>query len=160
MKRKFVTLFVLSFSAQILISSCTSISPDPQSSEMQTSEKQGESETIAPDSHSDSPNLISEASSAGKTPDPESLSSRVEVSWAPPEKSVDGYILNYGYQKDNLSLEQTVMTADLEEKEDLELGRVYSTVLVNLEYKKPVFVSIIAFKGENKSAPSEVMEVR
>lgn len=85
--------------------------------------------------------------------------SDVELLWDIPNSPVDGYQINYGYDRENLQFKVQVYTNQLETKHDEKLGTVYRHVLDNIPHNKKIFFSIQAFNGKTYSAPTPVMEL-
>lgn len=84
---------------------------------------------------------------------------RVEVIWEIPKDPVDGYIIRYGFNRDKLEFEEKVSSSSLDRFEDPKFGFVYRHVLKNVPPEKSVFVSLTAYTGTERSAPSPVFEV-
>ncbi|MBN8549927.1 MAG: hypothetical protein J0M12_11480 [Deltaproteobacteria bacterium] len=84
---------------------------------------------------------------------------RVEVIWAIPKDPVDGFIIRYGYTKTELKFEEKVHGTALDRFDDPKYGFVYRYVLKNVPANTTVYVSLIAYTGNEQSAPSPVFEV-
>lgn len=87
------------------------------------------------------------------------LGSRVEVIWAIPQEPVDGYVVRYGYTRDDLKFEEKIPAEKLDRYEDPQYGFVYRHVLKDVPPNSTVFVSLSAYTGRNTSPPSTVFEV-
>jgi len=85
---------------------------------------------------------------------------QVEVFWAIPEISVEGFVIHYGYSPNSLDQEVFLWAEDLEVA--LENDRmVYKHFLEDIHPQRRIFISISAFNEEGiTSKPSPVMEVR
>ena len=90
---------------------------------------------------------------------PPAPGTRVEIIWAIPKDPVDGFIVRYGFSKSDLKFEEQIASAKLDRFDDPKYGFVYRHVLKDVPVNSSVFVSLIAYTGTEKSAPSPVFEV-
>lgn len=86
-------------------------------------------------------------------------SSEVEVIWEIPEKPVEGYIIKYGFDSNNLDQEIKLPAEALEKFDDKQHGFVYRHILSGVPISKTVYISIAAYQGETISDSSRVIEV-
>jgi hypothetical protein len=85
----------------------------------------------------------------GKTgPLLEQTESGVEITWEVPSDPVDGFVIRYGDDKNNLSREATILKSELREERDSQYGPVYRYILRDVAKFEKVFVSVAAFKGD------------
>jgi hypothetical protein len=84
---------------------------------------------------------------------------RVEVIWAIPQEPVDGYIVRYGYNREDLKFEEKIASAKLDRYEDPQYGFVYRHVLKDVPPNSTVFVTLSAYTGKKISPPSPAFEV-
>ena len=83
----------------------------------------------------------------------------VEILWEIPKDPVDGFIVNYGYQRNNLEFMEKVYTPDVDTFHDPKLGEVFRYTLQNTPPDKTIYVAISAFIGDTVSDRSEIFEV-
>lgn len=81
----------------------------------------------------------------------------LEVTWEVPTDPIDGFVLRYGPQKENLSHEVTIFLAQLRREDDLHYGPVYRYTITDIKESAPLFVSVAAFKGDVLSNFSEII---
>lgn len=72
----------------------------------------------------------------------------LEVTWEVPAEPVDGFVVRYGTDRNNLSRESTVFLSELREERDDTYGPVYRYTIPNIKEISPIFVSVAAFKGD------------
>ena len=85
--------------------------------------------------------------------------SDVEVLWEIPQKSVDGFVVRYGYNREALDGQVKLAAGEVEKLDDPVHGLVYHYVLRNVPPDKKVFVTVSAFQGQRESQPSVLLEV-
>jgi len=78
----------------------------------------------------------------------EQTESGVEVTWEVPSDPVDGFVIRYGEDKDNLTKETTIFKSELREDRDSQYGPVYRYVLRDVAKVSKVYVAVAAFKGD------------
>ncbi len=86
-------------------------------------------------------------------------SSDIEVIWQIPETPVEGYVVNYGFEQNNLTKQVRVRSEILEKAEDPKHGFVYRYVLSGIPLNKIVYISISAYNGSSISTSSEIFKV-
>ena len=86
-------------------------------------------------------------------------SSDVEILWEVPEDSVDGFVVRYGTDREQLANELKLASNELELRSDPQRGQVYRHVIRNVPSDKAVFVNIAAYRGAEVSPPSRLFEV-
>lgn len=96
---------------------------------------------------------------AGATNSPllEQTESGIEVTWEVPSDPVDGFVIRYGEDKDNLTKEATIFKSDLREERDSQYGPIYRYVLRDVAKSGKVYVAVAAFKGDIISEFSQAM---
>ena len=85
--------------------------------------------------------------------------SDVEIVWQIPDESVEGYLINYGFETNNLEKIIKIKTSSLERFQDNKYGAVYRYVIPSIPLNKTVYITISAFNGDNISEPSKVFKV-
>lgn len=85
--------------------------------------------------------------------------SDVEVLWEIPQRSVDGFVVRYGYSREVLDGQVKLAAGEVERFDDPVHGMVYHYVLRNVPPDRKVFVTVSAFQGQRESEPSVVLEV-
>jgi len=85
--------------------------------------------------------------------------SDIEVLWQIPTQPVEGFIINYGFDKTALDQHVKIATQDLEKFEDPKYGFVFRYVLGDIPLSKTIYVSIAAYNGSKVSRPSEVFPI-
>lgn len=119
-------------------------------------------QTKAPESHvpaNPADNKTSKVIVEGLAEKKSATLSDIEVLWQIPTQPVDGFVIQYGYEKNTLDQQVKIATKDLEKFEDSKFGFVFRYVLGDLPLSKTVFVTISAYTGEKVSHPSEVFTV-
>lgn len=81
----------------------------------------------------------------------------LEVIWEVPAEPVDGFVIRYGNDKNNLSQETTIFLSELHEEKDQNYGPVYRYTIRNIKDTAPLFVSVAAFKGDVLSNFSDII---
>ena len=89
-----------------------------------------------------------------------SEASSVEVIWEVPSKEVEGFVLRYGYSRENLSQEIRLRRDEVESYTDQEFGRVYRYILRDIPSTKPLYLQLANTIGEQTSSFSEIFELR
>ena len=84
----------------------------------------------------------------------------VEILWGIPAQPVDGFVIYYGYEAENLPYQQKVAVNDLGKFEDDKFGFVYRFVLKGIPANKDLKVSIAAVSDGKITAPSDVFTVQ
>ncbi|MCI5064897.1 hypothetical protein MRY87_04140 [bacterium] len=83
----------------------------------------------------------------------------VEVLWKIPEETVEGFVLQYGFQENDLPNEVVLELSEIEKYDDPEFGFVYRYVLKNIPPSERIFVRL-ATRSDGKQTPfSEAFEV-
>lgn len=72
----------------------------------------------------------------------------IEVTWEVPSDSVDGFVIRYGDDRENLSKEATILRSELREERDPQYGPVYRYILRDIPASGQMYVSVAAFKGD------------
>lgn len=85
--------------------------------------------------------------------------SDIEIVWQIPREYVEGFIIRFGFDKNNLDQQLRVLAKDLEKFEDPEHGFVYRYVIGEIPLGQVVYLSISAFTGEKISKPTDLFEV-
>jgi predicted small lipoprotein YifL len=85
--------------------------------------------------------------------------SDIEVVWAIPDDSVEGYIITYGFDPSNMDRVIKLKSSNLEKFQDKNYGFVYRYVLSGIPLARTVYVSISAYNGTLVSAPSKIFKV-
>jgi hypothetical protein len=83
----------------------------------------------------------------------------VEITWQIPQQSVDGFVIRYGFNRNNLDQLKRVTTGSLMKYEDPAHGFVYRYVIPGVAREKTIYVSIAAYRGQEESEPTEVIEI-
>ena len=83
----------------------------------------------------------------------------IEILWKIPHEAVDGYIINYGYNEDELELQKTIDTKDLEKFNDPERGLLFKLVLEDIPADKKIYLTVSAFTEDVVSEASEIITV-
>lgn len=91
--------------------------------------------------------------------EPQKPSSEVEVIWAIPQEPVEGFIIRYGYTRDNLEKLVKVDAKKLQRYDDPKYGFIYRHIIRNLENSKSIYVTLAAYNGDKESEPSNIFEV-
>jgi hypothetical protein len=78
----------------------------------------------------------------------EQTESGVEVTWEVPSDPVDGFVIRYGEDKDNLTKEATIFKSDLREERDSQYGPIYRYILRDVAKAGKIYVAVAAFKGD------------
>lgn len=86
--------------------------------------------------------------------------SSVEVIWEVPSKEVEGFVLRYGYSRENLSQEIRLRRDEVESYTDQEFGRVYRYILRDIPSTQPLYLQLANTIGEQTSSFSEIFELR
>ena len=81
----------------------------------------------------------------------------LEVTWEVPTDPIDGFVLRYGPEKENLSHEVTVFLSQLRREDDIQYGPVYRYTITDIKESAPLFVSVAAFKGDVLSNFSDII---
>lgn len=84
----------------------------------------------------------------------------VEVIWEVPSKEVEGFVLRYGYSRENLSHEIQLRRDEVESYTDQEFGRVYRYILRDIPSTQPLYLQLANTIGDQTSSFSEVFELR
>ena len=84
----------------------------------------------------------------------------VEILWGIPAQPVDGFVIYYGYEAENLPYQQKVAVGDLGKFEDDKFGFVYRFVLKGIPANKDLKVSIAAISDGKITPPSDVFTVQ
>jgi len=91
--------------------------------------------------------------------DRKSAGSQVEVFWAIPEASVEGFVIHYGYSPHKLDHEVFLWSEDLEVALENDM-MVYKHYLKDVHPQKRIFITISAFNEDGiPSEPSSLIEV-
>lgn len=85
--------------------------------------------------------------------------SDIEVIWQIPEETVDGYLITYGYEPENLDQQVKLQAQSIEKFEDKHHGFVFRHVLSGIPLSKTVYISISAYNGNVVSGPSKTFKV-
>ncbi|MGI6681319.1 MAG: hypothetical protein ACOX3T_07560 [Bdellovibrionota bacterium] len=88
------------------------------------------------------------------------LISDVEVLWLIPNQEVEGFILSYGFDENNLNNKVQILTSELEVVSDPIYNRVYRYVLKNIPKDKKLFIQLTSFNNNEFSLPSKVFTLR
>lgn len=83
-----------------------------------------------------------------------------EVTWEVPSEPVDGFVIRYGDDKENLSKEVTIFRSELREERDSQHGPVFRYILRNIAEDSQIYVAIAAFKGDTISDFSQAVAER
>ena len=83
----------------------------------------------------------------------------VEIIWQAPSSTVDGFVIHYGFSKEELSFERRINAADLKLLDHPAYGPVYRYSISDLPNDRTVYVSVSAFKDTLVSDPSEIFAV-
>lgn len=89
----------------------------------------------------------------------ESTLSDIEIVWQIPREIVEGFIIRFGYDKNDLNQQVRIEAKDLEKFEDPQHGFVYRYVIGDIPLGQVVYLSIAAFTGEKISKPTDIFEV-
>jgi hypothetical protein len=81
----------------------------------------------------------------------------IEVTWEVPSDPVDGFVIRYGEDRENLLKEATILRSELREERDSQYGPVYRYILRDISPSGKVFVSVAAFKGDALSDFSDAI---
>ena len=84
----------------------------------------------------------------------------VKITWQRPDEPVTGYVLRYGFEKQNLDREIKIAVTDLVKEDDPKFGPVYRYRLQGVPEGKPLFISLQASNPDGVSPPSPVTEVK
>ena len=85
--------------------------------------------------------------------------SDIEVVWAIPDEKVEGYIITYGFEANQMDRVIKLKSANLEKFEDKNYGFVFRYVLSGIPLSRTVFIAISAYNGTLVSVPSKVFKV-
>ncbi len=85
--------------------------------------------------------------------------SGIEVIWEMPDDDVDGYIINYGFERDKLDRSVKVAIAQLERTSHPDHGFAYRYIIPDLDEKRTLYLTISAYTGEKVSLPSPIQIV-
>ena len=85
--------------------------------------------------------------------------SDIEVVWAIPDEKVEGYVINYGFEANQMDRVIKLKSANLEKFEDKNYGFVFRYVLSGIPRARTVYIAISAYNGTMVSAPSKVFKV-
>ncbi len=83
----------------------------------------------------------------------------IEVLWQIPEQPVDGFVIRYGYERDQLDRIVEVPADLLEKIEDPAQGIAYRYLLHDIPTEKRVYLTVSAYKDKLESEPSAVFVV-
>ena len=86
--------------------------------------------------------------------------SGIEVMWEIPNKEVDGFILRYGFSKNNLSKEVHLKRTELETYTDQEFGEVFRYILQDIPSAQSIYLQLANKIGDQVSPFSEVFELK
>lgn len=86
--------------------------------------------------------------------------SDIEILWQIPQEAVDGFVINYGFERSALNHNARVATAELQKYQDPKHGQVYRFVLANVPIDQALYVSIAAYSDDKVSRASDVFEVK
>ena len=92
-------------------------------------------------------------------PNPRELSD-LKITWDMSSRPVDGYVIYYGFDADNLLWKEKVAVSDLGKFEDPSLGFVYKYVLKNVPANKTIVVSVAPYVGDETLEASEPFTVQ
>lgn len=84
-------------------------------------------------------------------------SNTVEMLWRIPSEPVDGFYVNYGFNKHSLNHQVKFLINDLEKYDHPSHGPVYRARLEDIPPHKTIFFSVAAFRGEVVSQASETL---
>ena len=83
----------------------------------------------------------------------------VELVWTAAEDGADGYIIRYGYDKDNLNMTDKVSIGEVINIQDPTHGHIVKYVVRNIEASKRLYLSVAAYKDDTESIPSQIFVV-
>jgi hypothetical protein len=72
----------------------------------------------------------------------------IEVTWEVPSEPVDGFVIRYGEDRNQLVKETTILISELREERDSHYGPVYRYTIRDVASDTPLYVSVAAFKGD------------
>jgi hypothetical protein len=112
---KIVRSLILTSLASIVLSACSLFDGSPQGAEPQGGESSKVTEADLP--------VDSRVTSATR----HTTVDGIEVTWEVPSDPVDGFVIRYGEDKDNLTKEATIFKSDLREERDSQNRRGFQT---------------------------------
>ena len=83
----------------------------------------------------------------------------IEIIWEVPRDPVEGFIVRYGYNRDNLAFEIKLDSDTIEKFEHPAYGFVYRHTLPGISNDRNLYVSLASYLGDVTSAPSKIFEV-
>lgn len=125
--KRLISLFMLLLASSHL-SGCTLLF-EPNAPKKVTSQDAGETAGIA--------QPLFEKKAAG-----------IEVTWEVPSEPVDGFVIRYGEDRNQLVKETTILISELREERDSHYGPVYRYTIRDVASDTPLYVSVAAFKGD------------
>ncbi|MDC0358005.1 hypothetical protein OAO01_04245 [Oligoflexia bacterium] len=93
-------------------------------------------------------------------PNTESEASTVEIIWEIPKEPTDGFIIHYGYTKNNLEFQTRLDAEQLEKYEDPKFGFVYRHLMQEMSTEQALFFAMAAIRNDTVSELSEVFEIK
>ena len=144
------------FLAIVLLSGCSYL---PSWAGGQKEEKAKVAAASGFQSENPSTQEIVPGSKSSSIPDVDSKSTKVELIWQMPQDPVDGYLISYGYGKETLDFKLKISADKLEKYQDPKNGFVYRYVLKDVSNTKNLFVAINAYKDNQVSSLSQIMEI-
>lgn len=106
------------------------------------------------------PALQAELPSSPVTPpEPQVLTSDIEVVWLVPEQEVDRFVIEYGFKQHKLDQKVELEPRQLQITNDPKYGRAYRYLLHNLPKKQEIFLMLRSVKGEMRSDPTPIVSV-
>lgn len=92
--------------------------------------------------------------------DKEEAKTDIQITWKAPNTPVDGFIIRYGDNKENLSQSKKVLIPALDLVKDPEKGELYRYRLKSPPQEDPLYIRIASFVGEVVSEDSALIEVK
>ena len=155
-KNNFITRVLITSSLYLSLSACSLLSGNTPPTPEAVTTKPSETTSVPTNAATPKTAKVTIESLAEKK---SSTLSDIEILWQIPVQPVEGFVINYGYDKAILDLNVKIATKDLEKFEDPKHGFVYRYVLGDVPLSKTVYVSIAAYNGTKVSLPSEIFPV-
>lgn len=84
----------------------------------------------------------------------------VEIMWVVPAEPLDGYLIRYGFERDNLSYQLRVRWGDLTIQDTPSHGKVFVHLIESVPGNKTVYMTLSGIKDGELSSPTDVIEVQ
>ena len=83
----------------------------------------------------------------------------IEIIWTAADDGADGYIVRYGYDKDNLNMTDKVSIGEVINIQDPTHGHIVKYIVRNIEASKKLYISVASYKDGTESIPSQIFVV-